>query len=65
MRDEPEIERLRERLKDKMRSPPQRIINGSIQATRAWVDARKRAEKILNKSNATSTQLLSAISSLE
>jgi ribosomal protein L17 len=59
------IETYKQRLALAMNKVPQRVNNGSIETTRAWLESRKRAEKLLKKRDATATQLISAIGELE
>ena len=58
-------ELFRKKLEERMNKVPERIQNGSIQATREWVKRRADAAKLLKKPGATVAQLISAISSLE
>jgi hypothetical protein len=60
-----EIEAYKSRLSERINKVPARVNNGGIETTRAWMEARKRAEKLLKKRDATATQLISAISELE
>ena len=44
--------------------PPKSVVNGSIQATRAWVDAQKKALKLVRSPRASVQELTSAIGSM-
>ena len=44
--------------------PPTSVVNGSIQATRAWVDAQKKALKLVKSPRASVQELTSAIGSM-
>lgn len=59
--DEKEIERLRNILRDGMRRVPERINGASVQAVRDYKEAYKRATKLIDKRNATPSELQSAI----
>lgn len=63
--DKQMIETYKDRLRERMNKVPTRVNNGGIETTRAWMEARKRAEKLLKNRSATTTQLISAISELE
>ncbi len=66
MNDDKEvIETYKSRLRERMNKVPQRVNNGGIETTRTWMEARKRAEKLLKRRDATATQLISAIGELE
>lgn len=65
MDDPRQVHLLRSRLSVAVNKVPERIVNGSIQQTRHWVELRDRAVKILKKPNATETELRSALSSIE
>jgi hypothetical protein len=66
MNDDKEvIETYRRRLQERMNKVPERVNNGGIETTRNWMEARKRAEKLLKRRDATATQLISSISALE
>lgn len=65
MSDDPRtIEALRQRLQRAVNRVPERVQNGSVQATREWMDRREEAVRLLKK-NPTATQLLSMLGSLE
>lgn len=55
----------RTKLEDRINKVPDRIKNGSVQATREWIKRRDEAQKLLKKPSATLSQLMSAITSLE
>lgn len=59
------IDLYRKRLEEAINRVPERVRNGSIQQTRSWMGVRKEATKVLNKRNATLSELMSAISSLQ
>lgn len=65
MDDEQLKESLRQRLRQAINKVPERINSGSVQAVRSWMQSRNNAEKVLKKSNATVTQLMSAIESVK
>ncbi len=66
MNDDKEvIETYKSRLRERMNKVTQRVNNGGIETTRTWMEARKRAEKLLKRRDATATQLISAIGELE
>lgn len=60
-RDEQEVERLRGVLREGMRRVPARINGASVQAVRDYKDAYKRATKLVDKRNATPSELQSMI----
>jgi hypothetical protein len=60
-----QVARLREELRVAVNKVPQGIQNGSVQATRAWLERRNGALKVLKKPNATETELRSALSSIQ
>lgn len=59
--DRQEIERLRESLQQRMRRVPDWVNSGSIQAVRDYKKRYAAASKLLDKKNATATDLTSAI----
>lgn len=63
-REEQEIARLKEKLREVINKVPLRIQHGGVMETRAWVEMRKKAEKLL-KGKATASQLISMISALQ
>lgn len=65
MTDAATLQRLQEQLRALCNKPPERVINGSIQATRLWMSRREAAWKLLNKRTVTAHELMSAISALE
>lgn len=58
------MEMLRERLRKSINLVPDRIQRGSIQQTRAWVERREEAVRLL-KRGGTATELLSALRQIE
>lgn len=44
--------------------PPKAVINGSVQVTRAWREAREKAAKVAKSSRSSVNDLRSAISSM-
>lgn len=58
-------ELFRKKLEERINKVPERIANGSIQATREWVKRRDAALKVLKKPGSTVTQLMAAIASIE
>lgn len=65
MNEKEQIEHFKAKLKQAMNKVPDRIANGSVQDTRAWLQKRKQAEKVLNKRGVTVTELMSATATLE
>ena len=63
--EQDQAERIRERLRATINKVPARVTNGSIQDTRAWLDLRKEAEKVLKSRSSSVPQLLAMISRLE
>lgn len=63
--EQDQAERIRDRLRKAINAVPARVVNGSIQDTRDWLEVRKEAEKMLNKRSASVPQLLAMISRLE
>lgn len=63
--EEETVERLKDELRIKINKVPPRIVNGGVMATRAWMEARAKAEKLLKKRGVTSSELISTISTLE
>jgi hypothetical protein len=59
--DEQEVERLRTVLRNGMRRAPERINGASVQVVREYKEAYKRAAKLVDKRNATPSELQSAI----
>lgn len=59
--DEQEVERLRGILREGLRKVPTRINSASVQAVRDYKDAYKRAVKVVDKRNATPSELQSMI----
>lgn len=60
-----QLAQLRDELRMAVNKVPQGIQNGSVQATRAWLERRNGAMKVLKKPNATETELRSALSSIQ
>lgn len=65
MDDKLQKELFRKKLEERINKVPERIANGSIQATRDWVKKRDAAMKLMKKPGATVPQLMAAISSIE
>lgn len=65
MDDKQQRELFRKKLESVINKVPDRIRDGSIQATREWVKRRDEAAKLLKKPGATVSQLMSAITNLE
>lgn len=63
--DQDTIERHRKRLEEAINTVPERVRNGSVQATRSWMAQREQAAKLLKKRNASVSELISAIGSLQ
>lgn len=63
--EQDQVERIRDRLRQQINKVPPRVMNGSIQDTRAWLDLRKEAEKLVKSRSASTPQLLAMISRLE
>lgn len=59
--DEQEAERLRGILRNALRKVPERINSASVKAVRDYKDAYKRAVKVVDKRNATPSELQSMI----
>lgn len=62
--DRQEIERLRESLQQRMKRVPDWVNSGSIQTVRDYKKRYAAASKLLDKKNATATDLVSAISAV-
>lgn len=60
-----ETAKLRAELQIQINKVPQRIQQGSINATRAWMAARQHAIKVLKKKSASSSDLQSALNSIQ
>jgi hypothetical protein len=60
-----QLAQLRDELRMAVNKVPQGIQNASVQATRAWLERRNGALKVLKKPNATETELRSALSSIQ
>lgn len=58
-------ELFRKKLEEQINKVPHHIQNGSIQATRAWMKQRDAAAKLIKKPNATVTQLMAALQSIQ
>lgn len=65
MEDKLQKELFRKKLEERINKVPDRVRNGSIQATREWMRRRDEAVKLVKKPGVTVTQLISAISNLE
>lgn len=59
--DEQETERLRGILREGLRKVPARISGASVQAVRDYKEAYKRALKVVDKRNATPSEIQSMI----
>ena len=59
--EEQEAERLRAILREGLRKVPARINSASVQAVRDYKDAYKRAMKVVDKRNATPSELQNMI----
>ena len=59
--DEKEVERLRGVLRNALRKVPDRINSASVQAVRDYKEAYKRAMKVVDKRNATPSEIQSMI----
>lgn len=64
-REQYQLAQLREELRLAVNKVPHAVQNGSVQTTRAWLERRTGAMKVLNKPNATETELRSALSSIQ
>ena len=65
MDDKQQREIFRRKVESAINKVPDRIRNGSIQATREWMKRRDEAAKLLKKPGATVSQLMSALTNLE
>lgn len=65
MDDKLQKELFRKKLEEQINKVPERIANGSVQATREWVKRRDAALKVMKKPGSTVSQLMAAISSIE
>lgn len=63
--EQEQTERQRERLREIINKVPDKVANGSIQATREWLRIRAQAEKLLKNPRATATQLMGMVSQLQ
>jgi len=63
--EQDQVERIRDRLRKAINTVPQRVTSGSVQDTRAWLEVRAEAEKMLKKKAASVAQLLAMISRVE
>jgi len=63
--EQDQVERIRDRLRQAINTVPQRVTSGSVQDTRAWLEVRAEAEKMLKKKAASVAQLLAMISRVE
>lgn len=48
-----------------MNKPPHSVVNGSVQLTRRWVEARKKAEKVVKSTRQTVPELQGAVSMMK
>ena len=65
MDDKMQKELFRKKLEERINKVPDRVRNGSIQATREWMKRRDEAVKLVKKPGTTVAQFISAISNLE
>lgn len=65
MDDKLQKELFRKKLEERINKVPERVQNGSVQATREWMKKRDAALKILKKPGSTVPQLMAALSSIE
>lgn len=63
--DDQQVQRLRRELQDKLNKVPDHVRNGSVQTVKNWMRVRDESSKTLKKRNATSAELMGAISRLE
>jgi len=63
--EQDQSDRIRDRLRKAINTVPKRVTNGNVQDTRAWLEVRAEAEKMLNKKAASVPQLLAMISRVE
>lgn len=63
--DKDQLERIRAKLEQQINKVPERIANGSIQETQAWLRDREEAQKMLRKTNVGAPALLAMISRLQ
>lgn len=59
------LEMYKERLRKAINTVPQRVNDGGVIATRAWMKQRTEAERVLKKRDVTVGELMSALSSVE
>lgn len=59
--DEKEVDRLRGILREGLRKVPARISSASVQVVRDYKDAYRRAVKVVDKRNATPSELQNMI----
>lgn len=62
---EEQLERARAQLKEVLNKVPERVINAGVMETRAWIQMRQEAEKLLKKRGAGSAELLGMINRLK
>lgn len=63
--DKDQLERIKEKLEQQINKVPDRVRNGSVQATREWMRDRDEAVKMLRKTNVGAPALLAMISRLQ
>lgn len=63
--DQDQIDTFRENLKEAMNKVPERVRNGGVQETRAWLEMRQDAEKLLKKRSVGVAELLGMITRLQ
>lgn len=62
---EEQLERARSQLKEILNKVPERVRNGGVQETRAWLEMRQDAEKMLKRRGVGAAELLGMISRLK
>lgn len=59
-----QIERIKQRLSEVINKVPERVLTGGVMETRAWMDLRREAERMLKRKVGTA-EMLSMISRLQ
>lgn len=59
-----QIEQTKQRLREVINKVPPRVLNAGVMETRAWLDTRREAERMLKRKVGTA-ELLNMISRLE
>lgn len=62
---EEQLERARASLKEILNKVPDRVRNGGVQETRAWLEMRQEAEKMLTRRGVGAAEMLGMISRLQ